>query len=255
MKIMIVDDENAILRGVSKIISDNKNYKFDIELASDAQQALQKLSQCPADLMITDIYMPQISGLELIERAQDNHLCERFIILSGYENFNYAKQAIKFKVEDYILKPINKRELMDTVVKIADSLELEKSDIKRIPINGFENFEEKVDETSCTTKKIIHYINQNYSKGIFLGKVSAELEMNEKYLCSLLKKELGITFLQYLDYVRLEKAVALLLTTNKNMNEISLMVGFSNDRQMLNVFKKRIFMSPGQYREKFQKVV
>jgi two-component system response regulator YesN len=255
MKVMIVDDENAILRGVSKIISENNTYQFDIELASDAQQALQKLSAFHPDLMITDIYMPFINGLELIEKVREAHLCERFIILTGHENFNYAKQAIRFKVEDYILKPINKKELMDTIVKIASSLELEDFNTDSIDIKGFENLEEKLSFASCTTKKIINYINKNNNKGIYLGKVSSELNINEKYLCSLMMKELGVTFLQYLDYIRLKNAAALLMKTNKNISEISLLVGFNNERQMFNVFKKRIFMSPGQYREKFQKVV
>lgn len=255
MKILIVDDENAILRGVSKIIQENTQYQFEIELASDSMQAMRKLDQFHADLVITDICMPIMSGLELIEKATASHLCGHFIILTGHEDFNYARQAIKFKVEEYIVKPINKRELMQAILRIADNIHMSNPDIGSVQFDGFDDIHEKIQAASSTTKKIISYINSNYSRQIFLGKLSQELDINEKYLCSLMMKELGVTFLQYLDYIRLKNAAILLLNTNKTVIEISQLTGFSSERQMFNVFKRRVSMTPSQFKGKYQKVI
>lgn len=113
IKVMIVDDEPYIRKGL-KILIDWEQYGFMIcEEASNGQEAASKLKRTQIDLVITDIKMPGMDGLELIEYTRE-HISKniRFLIISGFYEFEYAKKAIKYDVSDYVLKPVQKEELI-----------------------------------------------------------------------------------------------------------------------------------------------
>lgn len=118
-KVMLVDDEKLILQGLENIIEWEE---IDLEIIATAQngeEALEIFKNKPADIIITDINMPIISGLELIKKIREINNEVRFIILSGYEDFNYAKTAIKYGVDNYLLKPIDEEELTNTLKGIV----------------------------------------------------------------------------------------------------------------------------------------
>lgn len=113
--VLLVDDEKLILEGLKNIIDwEELNLKIS-DTAENGEEALSKFKQNPADIVITDIMMPKMNGLNLIKeiKAIDNNI--KFIILSGYDDFCYTKQAIKLNIENYILKPINEDELIETL--------------------------------------------------------------------------------------------------------------------------------------------
>lgn len=113
--VLLVDDEKLILEGLKNIIDwEELNLKIS-DTAENGEEALSKFKQNPADIVITDIMMPKMNGLNLIKeiKAIDNNI--KFIILSGYDDFCYTKQAIKLNIENYILKPINEDELLETL--------------------------------------------------------------------------------------------------------------------------------------------
>ncbi len=116
IKVMIVDDEPYIRQGL-KILINWEQYGFKIcEEAANGKEAIRKLEEADVDLVITDIKMPGMDGLELIEYTRE-HLSKKikFIILSGFYEFEYAKKAIKYDVADYILKPVQREELLKTL--------------------------------------------------------------------------------------------------------------------------------------------
>jgi Response regulator containing CheY-like receiver domain and AraC-type DNA-binding domain len=125
MKIMIVDDEPFILNGIENIIINEYHGCTEIVKASDGIEAVDKLKNFSPDLIITDICMPEMSGLELIQKVLEGRICNRFIILSGYADFEYARQAMQYKALDYILKPIDKVELVQRLNDISKSIEHE----------------------------------------------------------------------------------------------------------------------------------
>src|SRR5690606_20239057 len=96
--------------GLKVLVANQREHVQDVRGALDAFEALEMLEHEPADLIITDINMPEMSGLELIREVKARNYCDRTAILTGYDDFQYAKQAIKYQVLDYLMKSINKEE-------------------------------------------------------------------------------------------------------------------------------------------------
>src|SRR5690554_5568659 len=125
MKLMIVDDEPYILKGLSSIIRNLDTPFNSIMEALDGIEALEKMEDFKPDLLITDISMPEMDGFELIRQAREKDFCSKFIILTGYNEFEYAQKAIRFQVIDYLLKPISKKELFELLCRIAGEIAAE----------------------------------------------------------------------------------------------------------------------------------
>ncbi|WP_172195633.1 response regulator [Saccharibacillus qingshengii] len=125
--VFFVDDEPLIARGMSSILDWEKYGLQPCGQAGDGVQALERLGDTGADLVITDIMMPRMNGLELIAELKKHHPNMRFIVLSGYEEFEYVKVGIRLGIENYILKPINIEELQATVRRIGEVWEREEA--------------------------------------------------------------------------------------------------------------------------------
>lgn len=125
-KVLIVDDEPYVRKGLKALI-DWEQYGYTVcAEAEDGEEALQKIKDLQPNLVITDIKMPGITGLELIKRvAQERVNQPRFIILSGYNEFEFARAAIKYNVKDYILKPVDMDELVGILHQIRSEIESE----------------------------------------------------------------------------------------------------------------------------------
>lgn len=114
MKIIVLDDEKRVCDLVCALVLQDE---LNLELAgtaNDGAKGLQLIKEVNPDIVITDIRMPSMDGLELIEKAKDFNPNLQFIIISGYRQFDYAKKAIKFGVSDYLLKPLNQNELTES---------------------------------------------------------------------------------------------------------------------------------------------
>lgn len=125
-RVMLVDDEKLIVQGLLNIIEWDKIGLEVTQIADNAISAIEMFKKNPVNIIITDINMPKVTGLELIEqiKAIDNQV--KFIILSGYDDFSYARTAMKYGVENYILKPINEEELEEALVKMVNVIKIEK---------------------------------------------------------------------------------------------------------------------------------
>ena len=111
MKVLIVDDEPLIAKGIQHIIQQFDCEFNEVQACFSGKQALEILRKSHFDLLITDIAMPEISGIELIQQVKEEQLCSNYCILTGYSEFSYAKSAISLGVREYLLKPVNKQEL------------------------------------------------------------------------------------------------------------------------------------------------
>lgn len=124
-KVFFVDDEPLIAQGLATIV-DWQDYDLHVSgSANDGLQALERLKEEPVDLLITDIMMPRMNGLELIKKVKEMHPRTKFIVLSGYEEFEYVKMGITLGIQNYILKPINIEELEATIKHIRGDWERE----------------------------------------------------------------------------------------------------------------------------------
>lgn len=113
--VMLVDDEPLIVKGMQAIIDWDQNNMQIGGTACNGLEALAIMDEVPVDLIITDIMMPQMNGLELIRETKARNPYTKFIILSGYEEFQYVREGISLGVENYLLKPVNMEELEATI--------------------------------------------------------------------------------------------------------------------------------------------
>lgn len=125
-KVMLVDDEKLITQGLLNIIEWDKLELKVTQIANNGEEAFEKFQKDPVDIIITDINMPKLTGLDLLKKITNINNKTKFIILSGYDEFSYAKTAIEYGVESYILKPIDEEELENVLKKIVLDISDEK---------------------------------------------------------------------------------------------------------------------------------
>lgn len=166
-KVMLVDDEKLITQGLLNLIEWEKLNLEVIETAQNGEEAFEKFKENPVNIVITDINMPKMNGLDLIKGIKSIDDNVNFIILSGYDEFAYAKKAIAYGVESYILKPINEEELEESLIKIVHSIKLKKKSRKNI-----------LDKNRILIEFINGKINE---EEIYKIKDDINLGLNEKY--------------------------------------------------------------------------
>jgi two-component system response regulator YesN len=245
MKIMIVDDEPFILTGIESIITNEFSGYTEIIKGIDGIDALEKLKYFTPDLIITDISMPEMSGLELIENVSKSGICSRFIILSGYSDFEYARKAMRYHALDYILKPIDKVELIALLNSIYENID-KVSDGEKSNHLRKDSTNNKYSET---VTKMLDYINKNYMKDISLDDVAKIVNLHPNYASSLFKREIGTCFIHYLNSYRIINAKFFIEgNTELSLEKIAEMVGYENSCRFIKVFKKYCNITPGEYR-------
>lgn len=128
-KILIVDDEKIERKGVSFLVK-QMDVKCELVEAVNGQAALEYLQENQVDILLTDVKMPHMDGIELIKQIKEKNINPgmKMVIISGFSDFEYAKLAVKMGVSDYILKPVDPREFEPTIKKIMDEIETEKLD-------------------------------------------------------------------------------------------------------------------------------
>ena len=236
MKIVIVDDEPKIRNGLSKLLSSRPG--FDITgVFENAMEALEQLSVSYADVIITDIKMPEINGLDLINRIREKDENTKIIILSGYSDFSFAQRAIELGVTRYLTKPTNARELIGILEEIEKNIQKPRR-------------EEKQEMKNLFVQKAMDYISMNYSQKLTLTKISEQLCITPNYLSELFKKHTGQNVSEYIIDYRLEKACQFLKNPQLRIGEVSEKVGINDVRYFSSMFKKKYNLTPTEYRNK-----
>ncbi len=233
--VLIIDDEELIRQGIKKrIISYELNIGTIFE-GSNGIQALELLKNNKIHIALVDINIPFINGLEFIKEGIKLSRDTIFIIISGYDNFSYAQKAIEYGVFRYILKPINKNQLKETLIEALNILG-EKAD-------------ESDDKLNPLTRRILTEVNNNYSNSEYsLLDLAKSVGFSESYISKTLKKDIGMTFNEYLTSIRIEMAKKILMTEGKltTVNEVAKRVGYSNQHYFSQVFKKHIGATPSE---------
>jgi YesN/AraC family two-component response regulator len=243
-RLVIIDDEHLVIEGIKAIL---KRIDADVEVvgsAHDGMQAIRVIRNLMPDLVITDIRIPYIDGLSLIEQCREFCPETAFIVISGYQEFEYARKAIRLGVIDYITKPVTIDKLNDTLKRVEERLQKGAEDEKE----PLEEVIKKPDSGHKAIDEIIAYVDKNYNKDIGLTELSELVGMNPAYLSVLFKDTVGKTYIKYLTGIRMEKACELLKEDNK-VSVVASMVGVSDVHYFSEIFKKYTGKSPREYKE------
>ena len=253
MKILIAEDEKNIAKGIETIIREKTEHKNQFLFAENGMEALELAYSSQPDLIITDIRMFKMTGLDFIEQLRKSDIKSKVIIISGYSNFDYAQKACRMGVMDYLLKPIDKQRLLELVEQVwqelpktyASSLTWDQTHIA----HDFFNLNLDNDSYPDSLKRIINFIRRDYTQDLCLQALSEELLLHPNYISTLVNKHLHVSFNYILDYVRLEKACELLLFSDMTITYITHLVGYNNERRLYHAFKKKLGCSPGTFRK------
>ena len=358
IKVMLVDDEPFILEGLSVLIDWNEYDCMIVAKASNGEEALGYLRQGDVDLVITDIKMPVMTGLELLQTVREEGLSSAyFVILSGYNDFQYAQSAIRYEALDYLLKPVSANSLIDVINKVKSkksattgdgnlgqdssdrpeaSTVLFKKELDDI-ISGIEHndsnsisnsidglFSKIHDEGIVLSEKAINVnknyivfrllhlaveldesinqevimmyisdhilmngtemgsafhlkqfageyarylvnlrstvskgvlrdiekdLNANYAQNITLKDFAAKYYVNSSYLGQLFRKQYGMSFREYLNMVRINRAASLLLKTDEKIGWIAESVGYHDTDYFIDKFIAIKGCTPSKYRK------
>lgn len=236
MDIVIVDDEPKIRNGLFKLLNGRGSWHVT-GAYGDAMEALKNLALHRPDVIITDIKMREINGLDMIDRMRETEQDAYIIILSGYSDFGFAQRAIELGVTRYLTKPTRTRELFGVLEEIEKKLG-----------GRQKGQEEKREVTNLMVQKAMDYVALNYSEKISLKTIAAELYLSPNYLSELFKRHTGQNISEYITEYRLEKARRYLQQPEYKIADVSELVGFGDARYFSSMFKKQYGMTPIEYR-------
>lgn len=247
INVVVAEDEELIRNNiVKKIHALNLGFNV-IGSAQDGKEALELIEKYSPDILITDIQMPVMNGLELIKIVSSKYPHIIKIVVSGFNEFKYAQQALKYEVKDYLLKPLNKQALMDTLGTIRICLDAQKNLIKQ-------NVLKIKDNHSYSTEEIAHmvevYIKENFAHEINFELIAQNFNFNASYLSKLFTKHIGENPSKYLIALRINKAKNLLLGQNDlSVKEVGEIVGYPNQYHFSHMFKIFTGKSPANFKE------
>lgn len=197
--------------------------------------------------------MPVLDGIEMIRKASQKKDFES-ILLTSYEEFEYAKEAIKLQVFDYLLKPIDEEILKNTLRRLSQKIK-EKMLMKNIELQAIEKSKgynpifllQEVEGTHPQIEKVIDIICKEYTNHLSIEKIAEEIGVSNSYLSRKFKQVTGYTFGEILNKYRIQKATELLLSYEYKVYEVAELVGFSEYKCFCTVFKKLVGLSPTEF--------
>ncbi|MBU9721526.1 MULTISPECIES: response regulator transcription factor [Bacillaceae] len=255
--VLIVDDEPRTRRGVMKVLDAWAGDKLELITASSAAEAIQVFTNKKVNLIITDIKMPEMTGLGMLDVLKKHKPV--VIIMSAYSEFDYAQEAIRLGVVNYLLKPVAKDKLVDAVEKALKEDEMrERAVLMQVAfdedlVQGKEDGDIEGMASASPIKEVMTYIDDNLDHQLSLSEVAERVHLNPSYLSALFKEKTNLNFSQYVTRSRIQKAKHLLLTTELTINEISEAVGYQTPKYFTRLFKESVEMTPNQFRKEYKK--
>lgn len=245
MRILVVEDEAPIRDWISYTI---KNVSEDFDLigsVKNGREAYDLSLKCKPDVIITDIKMPVMDGLELSKKIKEIMPEVFIVILTNFAEFNYAKEAISFGAYEYLIKSeIRPKEIKELLCRIDEKIKS-----KDIGSTLCIKSEKEVKKTySKTIEKSLRYIEDNYKKHISLIDVAKHIYLSHEYFSRLFKEEVGENFSTYLTIYRINKAKELIKGTDMKISQIAMEVGYSNPGYFSKSYKKYMGVSPDEDR-------
>lgn len=251
-KIIIVEDKQIIRYTLSKTIDWQNQHCEVICACASGEEGLKAIVSLHPDIVITDIHLPGMDGIQMLEKAKETTDFQS-IIITGFNQFEYAKRAIGLCVVDYILKPIDEEKLLAAVGKaisvIEEHRELEAYRRSPNPTYTIDKLEETVND--AYVRQVLEYIRRDYTKHLNLDSIGREIGLSGGYLSRKIKSLTGSSFLDILQRHRIEVAQEL-LRHDKSLKyyEIAEKVGFSSYKRFSGVFRSLCGYTPSDLSKK-----
>lgn len=247
-KTLVVDDEFWMCEGL-KVVIEQCCPGFSVtDMAYDGLEAINYMEKNEYDLVITDIRMTEMDGLQFLEEMSKRGWEIPVIVISVYGEFEYARKAFRFGAFDYLLKPLDREEIQQVMQNMKDQLDKENQ------VDGFKEDDDQGEEKRRKGIQVVNYLKEKvkhaYMKDIGVSTIADEIGYNPSYLSRVFKLETGIGFVQYLTKKRMDVACKYLRETNMSVARIAEQSGYTDDKYFSRIFKKEFGHSPGEYRKR-----
>ncbi len=244
--VVVVEDEKLLAKNIAKKIElANNNFKV-VGIVNNGEDALSFIKTQTPNVIFTDIQMPVMDGIQLIKQISEFNNYIKCVVLSGHDDFAYAKSAIEYGVFSYLLKPVN----FDELSSILKRLELTFLSTHEMLSKDQKPPTQSSEEIAALIKG---FIEQNYQKSIDLNLIADYFSFSPSYLTKIFVKHTNITPSKYIMNYRINIAKQLLCDNSLTINMVANMVGYTDPFHFSKTFKQVAGISPAAYREELVK--
>ncbi|WP_407311396.1 response regulator [Desulfosporosinus sp. SB140] len=241
--VLIVEDELLELEFLKSIVVEELLPTDKVVTCESGIQAVKMAKQYRPNIIVMDILIPEIDGLEALHEIKKFLPQACVIILSACSDFSYAQTAIRLRVQEYLLKPIKpsvfKQVFRDLLTTVTEN-----------QVDTDEEITEQDTNYIYLIEKSLNYIHENFKQKLTLQLVSSNVFLNPQYFSRIFKKEVGVTYIEYVNKLKIEYACKLLETTDYPAYRISSECGFTDPSYFNRVFVQQMNMPPKAYRRK-----
>lgn len=245
MRIVIVEDEVRARQGLATVIGNIAGGHTVIAQAGDGAKGFELIQKLKPDLVFTDVEMDRMNGIEMITRLREASNDVNVVIISAYEEFDYAKSALQHGVLDYITKPIDPEEIEYCIQK-AENWQQENLQ-KQPEAQGSVTEKEGVTFRHPCVTKALHIIQEVYVSPIRADEIAKRLRITPQYFSYLFKRDMGVSFTAYLRKYRIEIAKEMLCNNAVGVAEVGACIGYPDAKYFCRIFKSETGLSPTQY--------
>lgn len=245
IRIVVAEDEDLIRNNLVRKIESFDSALQVVYAAQDGKSALQYIRDHSADLIVTDIRMPVMDGLELIKSLHSHYPHVRKIITTGYADFEYARQAVRYEASEYLLKPIKSGELQKAISRVQAAIENEKTKIQK-SVEGLRS--QGTVSSEDIVEQVQHFIRDNFTGDISLEEISRQFNFAPSYLSKIFIKHTGEPPSKYLISLRINEAKYLLANhPGLSVKEVAERVGYPDQFYFSRLFKQVTGCTPKEY--------
>ena len=243
--VVVAEDEELLLNDlVRKIEATSLGFEV-VGKAQTGAQALDLVHELSPNLIISDIRMPMMDGVTLLEQVHDYFPYIKSIIISGFSDFDYARRAIRIQVSEYLLKPVDPQELYQSLVKVKTSLDQDQEEYNAVLDDSW--LRSNPEQLAFTLKT---YIQNNFREDINLNVIAQKLNYSAAWLTKLFCQQYDTTPSRYLLGLRIAQAKSLLAhNPDMSIKQIGEMIGYQDQGYFSRIFKKNTGLSPIEYKD------
>ena len=239
--VLLVDDEYMLRQSLKRKISEIDDSFYISGECGDGNEALSAIEENNIHVVFTDIRMPEMDGLVLSKEINEKYPDIITIILTGYADFEYAQEAIRQNVFDYLLKPVSEEKLRAILAKVSMKLR------EKYELSFDEGLSGKsTDEIVRQTEK---YLKDHFREDTDLGAVAERFGFSSSYLSKIFTRSKGESPIRYLTSIRMKEAKRLLSTTDEPIARVGELSGYPDQFYFSRTFRKEVGENPTQYRK------
>lgn len=263
-RIILAEDEELVRRALLATTDWEAHGFTVVSAAKDGSEALAQIYAAKPDLVLTDIRMPMIDGISLVRMVREELSPDEqplFVVLTAHGDFDYARQAVKLDVLDFLMKPLDDAELAASLDKARTRLG-ERNRSRRLeafaaltavnaPLGEFaaSALPPSRDPADTYADRAAGEIAARFVQDVTVEDVAAKLGISSGYLSKIFKKRTGKTFYDYLAFVRMKEAMELLLDPTIRVQEVADRVGYADQRYFSQKFRSIVGCTPSEFRQ------